>query len=107
MSIFSDIINAAHDYTVEASGPGAMTVSTALSFITTTGTDDALTLATGEVGQLKMLTMKTDGGDGILTPTPVEGFSTITFTAVGNWVILRFNGRAWKVANSYGVTVNA
>ncbi len=107
MSIFSDIINAAWDYTVETPGPGAMTLSTAQSFVATTGADDALTLAVGEVGQLKFLTMVTDGGDGILTPAAVEGFSTITFTAVGDWVILRFNGRAWKVANSFGVTINA
>ena len=37
--------------------------------VTTTGSNQALTLANGANGQIKIVTMVTDGGDGTLTPT--------------------------------------
>ena len=105
MSVYSDIINATHDYEA-ISGAGAVSVSTAVTFVTTTAAD-ALTLANGEIGQLKYITMAVDGGDGTLTPASPSGFATIVFDAVGDWVILEWNGRAWVVRASYGVTVSS
>ena len=50
------------------SGPGAINLTTLVTEITTTGTD-AYTLADGTVGQLKIISMVADGGDGTVTPT--------------------------------------
>ena len=49
--------------------------------------------------------MKTDGGDGTLTPTNKEGFTTITFNDVGDTVTLIFLDGKWNILNSYGVTI--
>ena len=105
MSVFSDIINSAHNFDQRA-GAGAISVTAAVTFLATDSVD-ALTLADAQIGQLKYITCDTFVGVGTLTPTSPVGFSTIDFTAVGDWVILRWTGIGWKVANSRGVTVNA
>jgi hypothetical protein len=47
-----------------------------------------------------------DGGTMVLTPTTKTGFSTVTFTNVGDTVTLQFfTTRGWMVMGSYGVTV--
>jgi len=103
MSIYSDIWGAVHDNET-LTGAGAVSVATAVTFLVTTGAD-ALTLANGEIGQLKGISMKTDGGVGTLTPTNLNGYTTIAFDDVGDWVILKFNGLEWEVKGSRGVTL--
>ena len=59
--------------------------------MTTTGAGLAQTLANGVNGQIKIITMVADGGDGTLTlPTFANG-STITFNDVGDSVLLIYN----------------
>ena len=103
MSIYSDVVNSTHEYEV-LTGAGAVSVVKATTFLVTTAAD-ALTLANAQIGQQKFITMATDGGDATLTPTSPIGFATIVFTAVGQWVILRYNGRGWEIKASYGVTI--
>lgn len=87
------------------SGPGAVDVVTTTTRLTTTGAD-ALTLADGTNGQYKTIIMVVDGGNGTLTPTTKTGFSTITFTAVGNAVQLQFlSTYGWMITSNYGCTV--
>ena len=85
-------------------GAGAIPLDATLVAVVTTGTD-ALTLADGVAGQILILTMTTDGGDGTLTPTNLAGGTTITFNDVGDTVILAFDGTNWNIASNNGATV--
>lgn len=86
------------------SGAGAVPVTATVVTITTTGAD-ALTLADGVAGQLLILTMIADGGNGTLTPSNLAGGTTVTFTDVGDTATLVFDGTNWNVAGISGATV--
>jgi len=92
--------------TVQAlSGAGAVDVTSMITQVTTTGAD-ALTLADGANGQMKIITMVADGGDGTLTPATFANGTTITFNDVGDSAILVFNTTGgWAVVGSTGVTI--
>lgn len=75
-------------------GAGAVNLTTSTTLLVTTGAN-ALTLAAGADGQIKIITMKTDGGDGTLTPTGLRGGTTITFSAVGQSATLLYKDSAW------------
>ena len=87
------------------SGAGAVDVVNGLTSLTTTGASQALTLADGTAGQIKMIVHAVDGGSAVLTPTTKIGFSTITFTAVGDSVTLVYTATGWAVVGSKGVTI--
>lgn len=87
------------------SGAGAVNVTDAFTSLTTTGNNQALTLANGSVGEVKVIVHAVDGGSAILTPTTKIGFSTITFTAVGDAVTLIYTSAGWAVIGSKGVTI--
>lgn len=87
------------------SGAGAIPVTTVVTRLTTTGAN-ALTLADGTAGQIKVIQMIVDGGDGTLTPTTKTGYTTITFNDVGDAVVLIFHTTyGWMIASNYGCTV--
>lgn len=87
------------------SGAGAVPITAATVRLTTTGAD-ALTLANGTNGQILSIVMVVDGGDGTLTPTTKTGFSTITFDAVGDSVMLQyFTTLGWMILSNNGATV--
>ena len=87
------------------SGAGAVDIVNLVTEVTTTGAD-ALTLADGSAGQVKIITMVADGGDGTLTPTTLAGGTTITFNDVGDGVVLVYGETAgWVVVGSNGVTI--
>lgn len=75
-------------------GAGAISVSTRSTLIVTTAAD-ALTIVDGVENQHKYLVMKTDGGDGTLTPTTLGNGSTITFDTVGDSAHILFINSAW------------
>lgn len=87
------------------SGAGAVNVTDAFTSLTTTGAAQALTLADGSVGEIKVITHTVDGGSAVLTPTTKIGFSTITFTAVGDAVIMIYTSAGWAIVGSRGVTI--
>jgi len=87
------------------SGAGAVNITTAVTCVTTTGASQALTLANGTVGQFKTVVHTVDGGSAILTPTTKIGFTTITFTNVGDSVALYYSTTGWAVVGSKGVTI--
>lgn len=86
------------------SGAGAVNVTSRTTKLTTTGSAQALTLADGATdGQIKIITHVVDGGSAVLTPTTKTGYTTITFTNVGEcavlvwttttgWMIVSLNG---------------
>jgi hypothetical protein len=79
------------------SGAGAVNVTDMLTSLTSTGAAQALTLADGVVGQIKIISHVVDGGSAVLTPTTKIGFSTITFTAVGDSAMLIYTVSGWDI----------
>jgi len=79
------------------SGAGAVNVTTAVTSLTTTGAAEALTLANGTVGQFKTIVHTVDGGSAVLTPTTKIGFTTITFTGVGESATLVYTAAGWAI----------
>lgn len=77
-------------------GAGAVDITSAITHVVTTAAD-ALTLADGTEGQRKFIVMKTDAGDGTLTPTNLGNGSTITFDDVGDSSDLIFTNAAWHM----------
>jgi len=77
-------------------GPGAVDVIHTVTLLITTGTNDAFTLADGVTeGQLKIISMKTDGGDGIVTPDNFINGTRITFNDVEDTVVLIWQSTGW------------
>jgi hypothetical protein len=96
------------DATAEDIEATAVSLLTRLSRVTVDGTD-ALTLADGlYIGQIKhIIVVATDNTPvGTLTPTSLEGFSTITLDAVGESVTLVWNGSNWDPIAVAGATLN-
>ena len=79
------------------SGAGAVDITNAFTALTTTGAAQALTLANGSVGEVKIISHVVDGGSAVLTPTTKIGFSTITFTAVGESAMLVYTAAGWAI----------
>lgn len=91
--------------TQSLSGAGAVDITNAFTSLTTTGAAQALTLANGSVGEMKVIVHAVDGGSAVLTPTTKIGFSTITFTAVGDSAMLIYTSAGWAIVGSNGVTI--
>ena len=90
------------------SGPGAVNITTLTTAFTSTAAGNALTLADGAAGQLKMIVYVAEaaGGDtGVLTPTNLGGFTTITFNAIGDSCLLQFIGTDWWVISARGAAL--
>jgi len=79
------------------SGAGAVNTTDMLTSLTTTGSAQALTLANGTLGQIKIISHVVDGGSAVLTPTTKIGFSTITFTNVGDSAMLIYTAAGWDI----------
>lgn len=77
-------------------GPGTIDVVNTVTLLITTGTNDAFTLPDGSrEGQLKIISMKTDGGDGIVTPDNFINGTRITFNDVEDTVTLIWQSTGW------------
>lgn len=88
--------------TQSLSGAGAVNLTTLVTSLTTTGAAQALTLANGVAGQIKMVVHAVDGGSAVLTPTTKIGFSTITFTNVGDAATLVYTSAGWAIVGISG-----
>ena len=90
----------------ELSGAGAVDLTNLVTELTTTGAN-ALTLADGSTsGQIKIVNMIVDGGDGTLTPTTFANGTTITFDAVGESATLVWNSTVgWVATSTVGATI--
>ena len=84
----------------------AVNVTTPVTTVATSGAI-ALTLANGSSGQIKIITMITDGGDATLTPTTLNGYTTITFNTEGDACILLYTDSTagWSVIGNNGCTL--
>ena len=88
------------------SGAGAVDLTNLVTELTTTGAD-ALTLADGTTsGQIKIINMIVDGGDGTLTPVTFANGTTITFDAVAESATLVWNSTiGWVATSVQGATI--
>ena len=95
--------------TETATGGGssvALSLNTAHSTIVTSGAQ-AFSLANGVNGQIKTISMVTDGGDATLTPATLNGGSTIVFNDAGDSVMLIYNTTGgWAVISNNGTTIS-
>jgi hypothetical protein len=103
---YSDIITGS----VQAlTGAGAVNLTDLITEITAENTGDALTLADGSAGQVKIISYVAESAAGdtaVLTPTTLAGASTITFDSVGDAATLVYNTTAgWTIVGSNSVTV--
>jgi len=85
-------------------GAGAVNLTTYSTLLVTTGAN-ALTLAAGSEGQFKFIRMKTDGGDGTLTVTNLEGGTTVTFNDAGDFVYMLYQDGKWHILTNSGCAI--
>jgi len=88
--------------TQSLSGAGAVNVTDMFTSLTTSGAAQALTLANGTVGQIKVISHVVDAGSAVLTPTTKIGFTTITFTNVGDSATLIYTVSGWAITGISG-----
>ena len=97
--------NAAVLGTQSLSGAGAVDITNAFTSLTTTGPSQALTLADGVVGEIKIIAHVVDGGSAILTPTTRLGsYATIVFTNAGDTAMLIYTSAGWDIVALNGAT---
>ena len=72
----------------------------------TTGTQN-FSLANGTEGQIKIITLKTDGGNATVTPASFLNGTSITFDAVEDTMTLLYQSTGWIVLAQQNTTVNA
>ena len=91
--------------TQSLSGAGAVDITNAYTSLTTTAPSQALTLANGTVGEVKIITHTVDGGSAILTPTTrLGGYATIVFTNAGDTAMLIYTSAGWDIVALNGAT---
>jgi len=92
-------------------GAGAASVAVPVSaFVTNTDNsgNNAVTLANGTTGMIKILYTKTETTSGqttVVTPANLAGYTTITFDAVGDSAVLYFNGTNWVHLAGNGIAL--
>lgn len=90
------------------SGAGAVNITQPVTKFTSTATGNALTLADGVEGQIKIIVYVAEaaGADtGVLTPTNLGAGTTITFNNVGDACILQFLGTDWWAISLRGAVL--
>jgi len=83
----------------------SVNVTTSVTHIDTTSGAHAGTLADGTNGQIKIITMITDGGDSVITPSNFANGTTVTLDDAGDSVTLLFTNSNWVVLANNGCTV--
>ena len=74
---------------------GVINLTDTVTLLVTTGSSQAFSLADGVEGQIKIISMKTDGGSGIVTPANFVNGTTITFDDVEDTVTLLYQSTGW------------
>ena len=77
-----------------------------VTLLTTTGAQ-AFSLANGTEGQIKIISMKVDGGDATVTPATFVNGTSITFDSVNDTMTLLYQSTGWVVLAQQNTTVNA
>ena len=83
---------------ISSASVAAISVTTALTLLETTGTNVATTLANGTVqGQIKIIVHDTDNGLSICTPQTRLGYADLNFVDDGDTAMLMWTGAAWAI----------
>ena len=77
-----------------------------VTLLTTTGAQ-AFSLANGTEGQIKIISMKVNGGDATVTPATFVNGTSITFNSVNDTMTLLYQSTGWIVLAQQNTTVNA
>ena len=77
-------------------GGGALSTTTVVSFISTTGTE-SYSLADGVEGQEKIIIMKARVGNATVTPTNLVGYTSVRLTGVNNSFHLIYGSTGWNI----------
>ena len=76
----------------------AISITTALTLLETTGTNAATTLADGTVvGQIKIIVHDTAGGTSEMTPADPMGYIDVDFASLGDSFTCIWSGTKWEV----------
>ena len=86
------------------SGAGTISLAETVTLLTTTGTD-AYSLADGVEGQIKIISMKVNGGNGTVTPTNFVNGTSILFNNVEDTVTLLYQTTGWVLLARQNATV--
>ena len=113
ITINDGLVGLVDDVTCTAADPG-LGVASLATVITTVVTDatgsaaDEVSLADGTKGQIKIITLKTDGETtGLeIKPANMAGGSKITCVDAGDGVTLIFDGTNWVVVGNNGGTIS-
>ena len=110
--IDSSISNAIVPFFISAaqqalSGAGAIDITSTHTNWTTTAADAGTLVDSTLVGQFKRIQLIVDGGDGTLTPTTLNGGTTITFADAGDTAELLWDGSGWQVIALYNMADGA
>ena len=98
---FLDLYKSVEDVT----GGGALSLTTAVSLISTTGVE-AYTLADGTLeGQIKIISMKVDGGNATVTPANYINGTSILFNNVNDTIVLMYQTTGWVQLARQNATV--
>ena len=87
------------------SGPGTVNVTTTVTLLTTTGAD-AYNLPDGTEGQLKIISMKVNGGNGTVTPDNFVNGTSILFNNVEDTVVMIYQSTGWVLIARQNATVS-
>ena len=87
-------------------GPGAINLTDTVTLITTSGdSENDYTLADGTEGQLKIIIMKVDGGNGTVTPDNYINGTSILFNNVNDTIVLMWQSTGWVQLARQNATV--
>ena len=82
-------------------GGGAIRTDTLTTELVTTGTQN-FSLADGALGQIKIIVLKTDGGNATITPATFADATNIVLDTVLDNVTLMFSSAGWLVIAGQG-----
>jgi hypothetical protein len=105
MSIYRDLL-AQSDNSESITAAGAAGLTYAHHYFTAASAAYTTTLAAGQPGQLAFFKMVSNGATHVVTLTPASArsFTSYTFNAVGEWLILRYRDNAWERLDSNNAT---
>ena len=93
-----------HSKTETVSKAGELCEKTHISLLVTTA-PTAFTLPAACEGTEKFIKLKTDGGDATLTPSSLQGGTTITFNDVNDFVLLKYVDGKYHVLSNSGCVI--
>lgn len=86
-------------------GPGAISIDTLSTEITTTGAD-AFSLADGTIGQMKHVVLLAHGGDATVQPDTFANGTAVTLNAANDCVTLLYTTNGWMIIAGQSFDLN-